>query len=704
MNDDFKKKRYHLDYNMILVVIVFVVLAYYAYYNVVETNGEFGNPLATEANFEKLPNVFSDEELETGIIKEWSSFEHSAFYKEHSAHYENGNFNEAKKLPYDTVFFRIELDDLNSASDYKFDKNRMERIAVTDVKKSDLFYYYAEEKSNALDKIHIRAVMVLDQKEQKIVGNKYNNYMKKEMGLNFDKNYYEIMNLDDEWQIFRLGKELEQKGNWSNDLYTNQFYELSGQLSFKYIPSAKAKSNVELIYVTDVERKKMTAIESIRATYESSHKLDDGYEVSFGYEAEEWIESLYTSEVLDEYTVERLENGTFNAGDEVVIYKNPMRKIESIKPLKSKYDSVLLSGILEWNSSLKYDDYIKKLGVIDSNDKRYELLVDSNVVLDYIDYDDLENSLCKFEIIDGNYIVSVEPIINSANTTHFYRLLSVGDGKVELGYNNLQGMRGEEFDENERQWVNLSDDYKLYSDCDLEHAVGKSVSISINYKNEIDNLCVSNGMYLTDCYDGKEPLRRNEEPENTLSFAAIKRLGNYYEKNRFVGMNHVFGNSQVTYETKCYYYDYDFDYVKDNPAEWESLLNHEFDKVDKLKEIDVEKVEFDKDSIYLLSSDGRRNGYIKTLVKISPSEASMINGILYQSELLTDERHNIKLPYDSGIILLDNSTYNNYSHPVELNGWVLLGEKNIPSYVISSKGDVKESSYEEVKKARTKSN
>lgn len=81
----------------------------------------------------------------------------------------------------------------------------MNRIAWKDIKKGDLVYYYKPKNAIGLETKDIKAVIVVNQKIYKDYDKKYNNYIEDELNLVFDADYYQITNLDDEWQIFLEG-------------------------------------------------------------------------------------------------------------------------------------------------------------------------------------------------------------------------------------------------------------------------------------------------------------------------------------------------------------------------------------------------------------------------------------------------------------------------------------------------------------------
>lgn len=395
------KRNGSLMYKVILLAVVLMVLIIYT-----AVNHTQNDTLVINENFKSLPDQFLELELKSGIIIESSNDIHSIYYKELA----NAKYTEGKELDLDTVLFKIELSDLYNDGGYTFDKNKMNRIAWKDIKKGDLVYYYKPKNAIGLETKDIKAIIVVNQKIYKDYDKKYNNYIEDDLNLVFDADYYQITNLDDEWQIFLEGtKFLYDYSKKSPELRLNDFYDLRSKVEFKYIPSAFDVRNIEILYVTDVDRKFMRTTRSIQGIFESSEKLDEGYEVKFKLSDENEIQKKKTSSITGKYTLDRLDTDELQKGDKIVLYINPMNRIEAIKPIENYNNVEMIFGELYDKRNFDMDREIFVLEIIKVNGEKIELIADYNILED--DFTKLENNLCEFEVIDDNYLVGSDIIL-----------------------------------------------------------------------------------------------------------------------------------------------------------------------------------------------------------------------------------------------------------------------------------------------------
>jgi hypothetical protein len=575
-------------YLFLALVLLAVALCTYVIFAMTNSAGNFGDQVATEANFESLPDRLDNFYLKSAIITKWSKDEHLISTKELIRE----EYKKGREVNYDTVFFSVSLNDLNAKDPYVFDKNTMNRIVPSELHEGDLVYYYTQKDDKKLSE-DIRAIILVKQDERIIDEPRRIKYMRDVLELDFDSRYYEMANIDGKWLAFENGVEfIYDYEDDSSYLFANDFYDSDEMVKFKYIPSAWNSNMVELTYLTEIDRIGLEAAKSeivnILSIKAISDKNDDTKSIE-RYELE--VKDLntgkkskvLTSDIVTESTLDILANGKISKEDELAIYTNPMNRVELIRIKDQKNqiadkDYKIIRAIIGDDKNYSFDRKIRHIEVF-GGEKVIELMLDANIVENYNDYSDLEYSLCEFKVSEGGYVEDLDVLIDSLNTTHLYRLLDVRDGKINLGYNNFNNDGSEEFDINEQQWLELADDYKFYSSSDsLDKAIGRDISITLNSDAKVQYI-ISLPMRYTDCYDVNSPLDMNASPERTLSFAMLVKKVNDYQTARFSSESNVFGKSSIDEDTKCFVYDYDFDEILKDSSDWNAVLNHDFKKV-----------------------------------------------------------------------------------------------------------------------------
>jgi hypothetical protein len=685
--------------------------------------------VAVKENFESLPEKISSYDLKTACVTENIDGKVKIAYRG-SDYTRDMSYEE---LPTDTVLFEIELNDLYGDEIYDFDKNDMKRIGRAEVEAGELLYYYVREtkqgdkqdgeQENSGDEtdgtnnventvLKTRAIIIVSQSDKNInEKTDIQKYMNENLELELDDKLIEITNLDDNWQFFDSekglmdvidengnsdgiqadGLEKEAKNNSNHKIRTNDFLENYGE-NIRYIPTPWSNKYVNMVFYPKAKGNYMGTVHLVDAEYDSVEKQNDSYRISYKDSYGNLHES-YLSQLADDCTVLNVESKNYKEGEKIRVYVNEMNCIESIKKAKQQSNSEFFKAFAEDADMNPIDDSIFEVKVL-TEDKSKKTV--------FLDFDTISKSpyglsdLMKLKVDESNYVEFAENVSDEYKY-NVYRLLNIGDGKVELGFNNLSGNKMEKFSINERAWVELDEDYTWFSEANMSYYLNKDVAVDMNESGKIQSITPYNIFAIAYPYNGNSPTVKNVPLEMSFEVAAaVKGQENgisFKSCNRFCLDEKVI---DIDSKTNFYEYDYDSDYLKSNMNEWEALWNRNFENVKGLKDLSIESINTEDNSVYLVS---RNKDYIaKNIVRINPIKKE-ISKIIFRSTLIKKDYSGKR---ESNTICrcvdLDDAYDRLYgSSEKEASGWFLMNEENSKEYFVLRSSETRDLSYEEKK-------
>ena len=281
---------------------------------------------------------------------------------------------------------------------------------------------------------------------------------------------------------------------------------------------------------------------------------------------------------------------------------------------------------------------------------------------------------------------------------NIYKLLNIGNKKLELGFNNLSEDEVGKFDTNERAWIDLDEDYKWFSDVDMKFYLDKDVAVDIDEYGKIQKIIPYDKGNKQYPYNGNSPANNSVSTEMSLEITAASRgIDNCILFKSYDGESLGGDIIRAGKETKYYEYEYDSEYVKNNMSEWEELWNRDFEKVKGLKDSSIEDINAEDNSVYLVS---RNKDYIaKNVVKIKPSKKEVSKIVFRLEKIIKDYSGLREMDKELNIVDIDGK-YNisSYADIQEADGWFLMNEKNSNEYFVIRNSDTKTLSYENVRK------
>ncbi|MCT4663435.1 MAG: hypothetical protein N4A40_16400, partial [Tissierellales bacterium] len=633
-------------------------------------------------SMEKEESIFDEYYSGEGIVIENSGDKHYIFDLDDWWKINTDKEDYGLKVSENVKLYSVNVNEMLHNQKFYFTENNLKEAEWSDFEEGDLVYYFSE---NYVDQSQLMKILVVAKgNEVSLEEGDYKAYLKDVLNVKSAKP--DLTMIYDSEYMLNWDKGKTYVANENSNLDPEDFFYEDKPIKFKYLISTYDADNVSNVHISEFTKKTMENLEHEGVGYFKDIVNEDGINILiYNLESGSIVESVLSDD-LEKYTKDRISKDEYYYGEKIAIYKDLLGEVVSIKPLGNKNDIEKITLTNIDSDRLGLDRDIKRLRGIDKNGNERVLILDTNIPREYGRWE-FDDSVVDVGVIDDNYILDFKQLAGIDGSVNIYRLLSVGEGKIEIGFNNIEDASDSDFDEDERVWIELSDDFTWIGEGSLKASTGKNVSISFDENNNARHLLEIDSKYFMGYYDSKSPLRSDEKQESSMMMSIV-RVGEFqhFRDVRFRKLKFRPFGVDIVENTKYYEYNYDINYLNTHKDEWENFWNLDFDKVKGIENKELKNMDLEEGDICAVTYDGEIGANFVKVVKLIPSTNSIVEGEIKEDRFVLKTGEEIELRETSEIITegKKHRLVHSYLKENEANvkAWPLLDEKGWARYII----------------------